>query len=326
MSQRDLPIWARGTAAGLVLFAAWWLLSTDVLRNTVGESLGILCLGVISVFILRGMHLPLSVWSDGPWRARFSTVAVISVAAAFAGLIVISGPSQPPPLVARLDPGMVALVVIGAVFWGFAFGFVKQRSFLPWYVLAVVIALLPPVASLTLAGGTAGASDACIWSTGAVSQNGANEGCQAAMLPSLLFLVPVGAAAKLVTEELTFRRVLIGQPDKAGLVQVVGSSVVALAWFALLAWSDVSISESVILGALGALIAGCFYVLSGSLLVSALYSAVFSAGHWSLQLSQVGVAPGAEAMVPASSWVVTLVIGTVMAALVVKRNGLLGDW
>jgi hypothetical protein len=326
LSQHDLPLWARGATAGLVLFAAWWLLSTDVLRTAVGESLGLLCLGVISVFTLRGMHLPLSVWPDGPWRHHFSVIAVIGVAIAFAVLILIAGPNQPQELTARLDRGMIALVVIGAVFWGFAFGFVKQSPFLPWYIAAVFIALLPSIVSLVFGGGAAPTGGSmCVWNAGEIGQNGSTEVCRTAVLPSLLFLVPVGAAAKLVTEELAFRRVLIGQPGSAGLAQVVCSSVVAAVWFALLTWMDVSGSDSVVLGGLGALTAGCLYALSGSLLVSALYSAVFSASYWSLRLSHTESITDAGRAVPASLWASAVAVGAVVAVLLVRRNGLLGN-
>jgi hypothetical protein len=257
---------------------------------------------------------------------RFSTPAVVAVALAFAGLIIVSGTDQPPVLVERLDPGMIAVVVIGAILWGFAFGFVKQRSFLPWYVLAVAIALLPTVVSLIFgADGETAASSKCVWDRVNADQNGMNE-CRAAMLPSLLFLIPLGAAAKLVTEELAFRRVLIGQPGGAGLAQVLASSIVALAWFGLLAWTDVSIAESAVMGGLGALTAGCLYALSGSLLVSALYSAAFSGGYWSLRLSHTEGALGESGAVPASLWVPALVVGVAMAGLLLKRNGLLGEW
>jgi hypothetical protein len=322
LSQRDLPLWARGAAAGLVLFAAWWLLSTAALRNAVGESLGALCLGVISLSILRGMHLPLSIWPDGPWRARFSTVAVIVVATVFAGLMIISGRNPPPALEVRLDPGMFALVVAGAIFWGFSFGFVRQRTFAPWYMLAILVGLLPLVVSLIFDSGEWG--NVCVWSIREIDQSGTTEGCQAALLPALLFLVPIGAAAKLVTEELTFRRVLMGQPSTAGLAHVVGSSAVAVLWFALLMWTGVSVSDSVILGTFGAISAGCLYSLSGSLLVSGLYSATISAGHWSLRLSQVDGTPGTAATVPTSLWVSGSLTAIVLAALLVKRNGLLG--
>ncbi len=322
MSQRDLPLWARGVAAGLSVFASWWLLSTDALRSTIGDSVGILCLGVIAVFILRGMHLPLSVWPFGPWRKSFRVVAVIAVAVVIAGLILLSGMNQPPVLASSIDAGMAVLVVTGALFWGFAYGFVKQRSFLPWYLIAVIIAILPYLVNLLLSIGGEGSGDSlCIWTR----QGAAESACQAAMLPTLMFLVAVGATSTLVTEELAFRRLLIGQPQRAGLLAVLGAAVIAAAWYAVLGLMDVSFPAPLVLGAVGALNAGCIYVLSRSLLVSALYSAVFMASYWALTLSLLDAGAQVGPQVPLSIWLTALGIGIGLAAIVAKQNGLFGD-
>ena len=325
MSQRDLPLWARGVAAGLLVFASWWLLSTDALRNTLGDSIGILCLGVISVFILRGMHLPLSIWPFGPWRKSFQVVAVITVAVAIAGLILLSGMNQPSVLADIIDPGMAVLVVAGALFWGFGYGFVKQRSFLPWHLIALITAILPLLVNLLLSIGGEGSGDAlCVWTRqGAAVENATL--CHAAMLPTLMFLVAVGATSALVTEELAFRRLLIGQPKKAGLLVVLAAAVIAAAWYAVLGLMDVGFPAPLVLGSVGALNAGCIYVLSQSLLVSALYSGAFMASYWALTLSSLD--PGAQVgpQVPFSIWLTALVIGIGLAAIVAKQNGILGD-
>ena len=325
MSQRDLPLWARGVAAGLLVFASWWLLSTDALRNTLGDSIGILCLGVISVFILRGMHLPLSIWPFGPWRKSFQVVAVIAVAVVVAGLVLLSGMNQPPVLAGSIDPGMAVLVVTGALFWGFAYGFVKQRSFLPWYLIAVIIAILPYLVNVLLSiGGEGSGVTLCIWTRQSAAVE-AKTTCQAAMLPTLMFLVAVGATSTLVTEELAFRRLLIGQPQKAGLLAVLGAAVVAAGWYAVLGLMDVGFPAPLVLGSVGALNAGCIYVLSQSLLVSALYGGAFMASYWALTLSSLD--PGAQLgpQVPFSVWLTALAIGIGLAAIVAKQNGLLGD-
>ncbi len=325
MSQRDLPLWARAVAAGLLVFASWWLLSTDALRDTLGDSVGILCLGVISVFILRGMHLPLSVWPFGPWRKSFQVVAVIAVAVVIAGLILLSGMNQPPVLASSIDAGMAVLVVTGALFWGFAYGFVKQRSFLPWYLIAVIIAILPYLVNLLLSIGGDGSGDSlCIWTRQGAAVE-AESACQAAMLPTLMFLVAVGATSTLVTAELAFRRLLIGQPQKAGLLAVLGAAVIAAAWYAVLGLMDVSFPAPLVLGAVGALNAGCIYVLSRSLLVSALYSAVFMASYWALTLSLLDAGAQVGPQVPLSIWLTALGIGIGLAAIVAKQNGLFGD-
>ncbi len=62
MSQRDLPLWARGLAAALLIIASWWLVETDTLRGAVGDSIALVSLGIVTVSILQGMHLPLGLW------------------------------------------------------------------------------------------------------------------------------------------------------------------------------------------------------------------------------------------------------------------------
>ncbi|UCD25370.1 MAG: hypothetical protein JSW51_05495 [Gemmatimonadota bacterium] len=323
MSQRDLPLWARGVAAGLLVFASWWLLSTDALRSMLGNSVGILCLGVIAGSVLRGMHLPLAVWPFGPWRRSFSLIAVIAVAAMIAALILLSGLSQPEALEEIVDPGMTVLVVAGAVFWGFSFGFVKQRPFITWYLLAVSLALLPYLIDLMLSVGAD--SGRCVWTRQVESPEGL-DACQAGMLPTLMFLVAVGATSGLVTEELAFRRLLIGQPEKAGLVSLLAAALIATGWYAVLRLMVVEYPVPLILGAVGALNAGGIYVLSRSLLVSALYSGTFMASYWALNLSTLEASGEAGSGVSTSVWLVALVIGIGLAAVVFRRNGLLGDF
>jgi heme/copper-type cytochrome/quinol oxidase subunit 4 len=324
LSQRDLPLWARGATAALVLFATWWLLNTEVLRNAVGESIAILCLGVISVFILRGMHLPLAFWPDGPWRIEFSLVAVLLTALVVAGMLLIAGPNQPPVLASRIDPGTVVLVVTGTLVWGFACGVVRQRPFLNWYALAAAVALLPLVTNLLVsAGGSDMAQGVCILTAANAEQE---TGCRTAVLPTLVFLVAIGAGSKLITEEITFRRILIGDPKKAGLVHVAAAAAIAVAWFGVLAWAGIGTGETALLGGVAALTAGSIYVLSHSLMVSALYSAVFFAGYWAVVLSQTSGGTTNRLPVPVSFWTSSLLAGIVLALVVVRRNGLLGHW
>ena len=118
MSQRDLPIWARGVAAGLLLFASWWLFNTEGIRSVVGDSIGALCLGVIAASILQGMHLPFALWPDGPWRKQFSVPGVVATAAVLAIMILIPRAVRSDVLASQLDVGYGIVVVVGNVVGG----------------------------------------------------------------------------------------------------------------------------------------------------------------------------------------------------------------
>ncbi|NIM51674.1 MAG: hypothetical protein GTO22_20910 [Gemmatimonadales bacterium] len=323
MSQHDLPLWARGLAAVLLLISSWWLLHTETLRSVVGDSIALLSLGVIAVFILRGMHLPLGIWPVGPWRKEFSVSVVVAVALVFAVFIVLASPSESADLRGRLDVGTFLLVMAGVVAWGFSWAFVKQREYLPWYGIAAAAALLPcAVALMGLQFRAGGSTELCVLST---QQGPAGMLCDTTVLRSFVLLVPLGVAAGLVTVELTFRRMLLGLPDRTGLLLILCGAVVSAAWVGLVAADIPGVGYSWWLAGLGAVGAGCLYALSGSLLVSALYSAlVFSFSDAVLY----GSATMEEAANPPASLGIEfalahLAVAGMLAALVFKRKGLL---
>ena len=328
MSQRDLPIWARGVAAGLLLFASWWLFNTEGIRSVVGDSIGALCLGVIAASILQGMHLPFALWPDGPWRKQFSVPGVVATAAILAIMILIPRAVRSDVLASQLDVGYGIVVVVGAVGLGFAVGFVKQRRYLAWYGIALGLALLPlaielVVGSLSASGGTTGI---CFFSLPQIQTAGNPlDGCTVAMVPSLLFLTAIGATSKVVTEEIAFRRLLIGITPGAGLLSILGSAATALLWYVVLFRSGVGGTDIIVLGTLGALSAGCIYVLSKSLLVSALYNAVYTAGYWSLALAASGSARTGIGTASPSMWIAASAISVALAAIIAKRNGFFGN-
>ena len=127
MSQHDLPLWARGLAAVLLIIASWWLVETETLRVAVGDSIALLSLCIVTVSILRGMHLPLGLWPEGPWRSQFSKSVVVAVAVFFGICFVLFDPSSE-ALVEGIDKGVLVLAVIGVVAWGFSWAFVRQAG------------------------------------------------------------------------------------------------------------------------------------------------------------------------------------------------------
>jgi hypothetical protein len=328
LTQRDLPIWARAVAAGLLLFASWWLFNTEAIRSVVGDSVGALCLGVIAASILQGMHLPFALWPYGPWRKQFSVPWVIATALLVAIMILIARAVRSDLLATQVDVGTGITVVVGAIGLGFAIGFVRQRRFLKWYGIALGLALLPLAFELLAESiGASGVSAGlCVLSSPQDPIAGSPLGnCTVALVPSLVFLTAIGVTSKLVTEEIAFRRLLIGITPGAGLLSVLASTATAFLWYAVLAKSGAAATGIVALGTLGAFSAGCIYVLANSLLVSALFNAVYTAGYWTLALSTSDSASAATSAISHPMWIASSAICVVLAAIIAKRNGFFGN-
>jgi hypothetical protein len=279
LSQHDLPLWARGLAAALLIVASWWLVETETLRAVVGDSIALLSLGIVAVSILQGMHLPLGLWPEGPWRRRYSKSVVVAVAVAFGLCFVVFDPASA-ALHDSIDAGVFILVVLGVVGWGFSWAFVEQRSYAPWYAIGIAVALLPLIGGLVgLALRTDGPARLCVW---AVSEGADGRACDAPVWRTFGFMTAICAASSLVTLELTFRRMLIGTPARAGLALVVAAAVPYGLWSLLVTPNMPGLDAPVWLGIVGAVTAGSLYALSGSLLVSALYSGAVFAGYEAL--------------------------------------------
>jgi hypothetical protein len=284
---------------------------------------------VIAASILQGMRLPFALWPDGPWRKQFSVPAVVATAAVLSTMILIARVVRSDVLAGQLDVGNGITVVVGTVGLGFAVGFVKQRRYLKWYGIALGLAFLPLASELAF--GSLGASgDAvrlCVFSLPESQAAGSPiDGCAVALVPSLVFLTAIGATTKAITEEIAFRRLLIGITPGAGLLSVLGSAVTALLWYVVLFRSGVGGTGIIVLGTLGAISAGCIYVLAKSLLVSALFSAAYTAGYWSLALTTTsGGAAVGFGVAPPSMWIAASMMSVTLATIIAKRNGFFGN-
>jgi hypothetical protein len=309
------------------LFASWWLLSTDALTSSVGSSVGLIGVGVIAFSILRGMHLPSRIWPEGPYRRKFSIPAVLAVALLLAALLLLSRLGTSEALTDFADVGMFVLVLAGTVLLGFGFAMVKQRPYVRWYAIALGLALLPHIIGLLFSSPAASSASGARFCLVTLGQSSVTESelltCRAAALPSFLFLFAIGVTSKLITEEVAFRRLFIGCSGNSGLLTVLAAGVAATAWYVILARAGVTGTAGALLSGVAAVTAGCLFVLSCSLLVSAAYNAAFAASYWAVELARP-VAAGAadEAGVPPSVWFVTLLIAGLLCYWVAREKGL----
>jgi len=315
--QRDLPLWARGLVGALVFGAPAWMLHIEVLRSAAGSSVALVALGIVSASSLGGMHVPLGLWPEGPWRTRFSVGVVVGVASAFAIVMVGADPTAPDVL-ALVDRGAFTLVVVGVVGWGLAWAFVRQRVATGWYGVATAAGVLPFLVGIVeLAAAPDGV---CLFGVDAA------DGCSVPTVRTFLFLLPMYAAISLVTLDLTFRRFMIGWPDRADAVLVLASALVCGLWV-LAVGSDVPlVATPWWIAVLAAASAGAVYVLSGSLLVASYLTGLVYAATMALRVARPG---GSLADVTGPGPVYGAALAVSAAALVgllIRRRGLAVPW
>lgn len=295
MSPRDPPLWARGLAVLLLIVAAWSLGRNEMVVRWVGESVGLVSLGVLAGFILRGMHLPLGLWSEGPWRDAFSLPAALITGGVFGGLVLVARIGGAAAPVAGLDAGAQLAAVGGVAGWGLAVAFVRQQPFLRWYGVALAAALAP------VGTGVIGGS----------VPTPATHG-----IAAFVALLSVFAASSLITIELGFRRLLIGRSARPGLAVVAAAAAAWVLWAELVGAGP---HHGTLELALVGLVAGSLYALSGSLLVSALYSGMVSAAHAALVVPSPESGWSAPEVLAAHGVIVVLLGGVVW-----RRHGVVG--
>lgn len=314
LSPRSSPLWIRLAAAGLALFASWWMWHTAMVRNLGGSAVAALSLGVVAVFVLRGTHQPLGLWPGRFARKRFWLPVAVAMPIVFAALIALGGASDAVSDVARAvvteNRGAVVLVIAGGIAWAFGVGLVRQRPYATWYGTALLCAAVPVMAG---------------WLTGWDPVPGQTEGGVTVGIAGLVFWGAAETARVLVSEELAFRRMLIGAPERGGVLLIVGAAVVAAAWVPVVFGDAPLLSPVVFHGFLVAIVSGGLYVLSRSLMVAALYHGIYLAALVSFTIGMVDgrllYAPAA----PTASIIATAVIAASVSAVVGRRCGWIGQ-
>ena len=310
MSLRDLPLWARGTAVLLVWIAAWYVPRSESLAGMVGFSSLEVSAGVVAVSLLLGMRLPLDLWPQQPKRDEFSLSWAITHAAVIGAVILLARSSEVPSVLAETDRGLLVAIVAGGTVWALAWGQIRQRIYFRWYGVAAAVAVLPLLARMVAVASQPAGWPAIQWVT---------------FVQLAAFFFVVGSAAALVTQELAFRRIMVGQAGDAGLAVVLIAAVAFGVWHALAPDPTGGMLAAGLNGTLHGVVLGSLYSLSRSLLVPAVYHGASTAGIRALDLGTIApeglTATGGPTTV---GMVVTGIVAAIFAYHVNRRSGFMG--
>ncbi|HXL10796.1 MAG TPA: CPBP family intramembrane glutamic endopeptidase, partial [Gemmatimonadales bacterium] len=136
---------------------------------------------------------------------------------------------------------------------------------------------------------------------------------------AFVFFLAADTTVAFVTEELAFRRALVGPPDSAGLGTLALTAFVFGVWHAVQPGYGAAPLGTLLGTALGGFVAGCVYALSGSLTAAALYHGLHNA-----PLKALGDAPivtGRGGLASGVALAVTAALAVALGWMVWRRGG-----
>ena len=304
MSQHDLPVWARVLSLPLMIGATWYVERLDTVVGLVGESLPLVTVGVVGATMILGMRAPLNLWPPGPSRRKFSLNLGFLPGIVLSVLILLSIGTDAPRMATEFDRGALVLTVIGGASWAVAVAMTEQLHYLKWYGAAVLVAIVPELLAY-VATPRLGLAQSSAFEFGAYA-----------------FFAGTAISGFLVTQELAFRRVIVGDPARAGVLALLGSAGAYGLWHAAAVPGAGPWLLHVTAGMATGLAGGALFVLSESLLVSAVYFGL----HWAAERTFFWGDGAVESgqVPPEMTWtaiLLTLVAGCVMGWLVYRKNG-----
>src|SRR3989441_5829992 len=212
-SSPDLSRRARLALAAFLVVTAWSLPRLSGVQRLAGGTAVSLAAGACALVVLLAAGLPLG-FSWGPARSRRLVPDVASgfaLGAACAAGLIWDGNDARLAQLWRDDRAAAVALLAGVAAWGAAIAATRQRALWRWYAAAAVAALLPEALLI------------------AVLRPAAPSGFAAAFA----FFLVADTAVAFATEELAFRRALVGPPDAAGLGALIFMAVVFGLWHAV---------------------------------------------------------------------------------------------
>src|SRR5207247_11214458 len=244
-SSPDLSRRARLALAASLVVTAWSLPRLSGVQRLAGGTAVSLAAGACALVVLLGARLPLG-FSWGPARSRRLVPDVASgfaLGAACAAALIWDGNDARLAQLWRDDRAAAVAALPAVAAWGAAIAAPRRRALWRWSAAAAVAALLP---------------EALLF---AVLRPAAPSGFAAAFA----FFLVADTAVAFATEELAFRRALVGRPDGAGLGALLFMAVVFGLWHAVPPGYGGAPWGTLLGTALGGLVAGCCAGHSGSL-------------------------------------------------------------
>jgi len=257
-SSLDLSWRARLALALALVITAAGLPRLAVVRQLAGGTAVPLAAGLCALVALLAARLPLGfAWGPaGSQRAVPEVARGFAVGAACAAALIWQGNDA---LLARLwrdDRAASLALLAGVAAWGGAVAATRQRALLRWYAVAAAAALLPAILLIAVLRPAVPASG---------------------FAAAFVFFLAADTTVAFVTEELAFRRALVGPPDSAGLGTLALTAFVFGLWHAVQPGYGAAPLGTLLGTALGGFVAGCVYALSGSLTAAALYHGLHNA-------------------------------------------------
>src|SRR5881628_2168967 len=212
-SSPDLSRRARLALAASLVITAASLPRLSAVQRFAGGTAVPLAAGACALVVLLAARLPLG-FSWGPARSRRLVADVASgfaLGAVCAAGLIWDGNEARLAQLWRDDRAAAVALLAGVAAWGAAVAATRQRALGRWYAAAAGAALLPEALLI------------------AVLRPAAPSGFAAAFG----FFLVADTAVAFATEELAFRRALVGPPDGAGLGALIFMAVVFGLWHAV---------------------------------------------------------------------------------------------
>ena len=254
-SSPDLSRRARLALAALLLVSAWGLPRVAFL-SPFGGTLVPLAAGVLALVFIAAGGLPLGLWPDTALRSVPEVSRGVAIGCLIASALVVDGNAARAAALGSVDPAALVALLAGAGAWAASAARARQRPLARWY-LAAAAAALGPMLLVMLALRPQVSSGP--------------------FLSATIFFLAADGAVLLATEELAFRRALLGSPKTVRLSELALVAIVFGGWHALQPAYGAAPGWTLLGTAVGGFVTGCLYALSGSLSVAAIYHALHNA-------------------------------------------------